>query len=80
MVVDVRFPPVLLVYIPMRDVNVVHSGVIVVVRMSGKEMAPVLPLMQVVGDVVVLVPMLHRVMCVVTLRPGHPAHLSHWQT
>lgn len=76
MVVDVGFSAVLLVHITVRDVHVVHAGMVVLVGMGGQQMTPVLPLMQVVRDVVVLVPVLQGLVHVVTLRPRHRTHLS----
>jgi len=75
MVVDVSLSAVLLVDVTVRDVNVVHGRMVVLVGMCGQQMAPVLSLMQVVRDVVVLVPVLQGLVRVVTLRPRHRAHL-----
>jgi len=74
MVVDVGFPAVLLVHVPMGNVYVFQCGMVVLVRMGGKQMPPVLPLMQIVGDVVVLVPMLQGLVLVMTPLPCHRAH------
>ena len=76
MVVDVSLSAVLLVDVTVRDVNVVHSRMVVLVGMSGQQMAPVLSLVQIVRDVVVLVPVLQGFVGVVTLRPRHRPHLS----
>jgi len=75
-VVDVGLPPVLLVHVSVRDMHVLHGGMVVLVRMGGQQMAPVLSLMQVMRDVVVLVPMLQGVVRVVPLLSRHRAHLS----
>lgn len=58
----------------MWDVHVFQRGVVVLVRVVGLQMTPVLPSMQVVGDVEVLVPMLHPLMLVMTLGSRHRAH------
>jgi hypothetical protein len=79
-VVDVGLSPVLLVHITVRDMHVVHGGMVVLVRMGGEKMTPVLPLMHVVGDVVMLVPVLQGVVRVMTLRPRHRVHLSPGRT
>ena len=42
MVVDVGFPPVLLVEVPVGDVDVVEGWMVVIVRMGGQQMSPVL--------------------------------------
>jgi hypothetical protein len=45
MVVDMSFPPMLLVHVLMGNVHVVHRGMVVLVRMGGEQVTPVLPLM-----------------------------------
>ena len=75
-VVDVCLSPVLSLRVPVGDVHVFQSRVVVLVRMVGLEMTPVLPPMQVVGDVEVLVPVLHFSVLMMTLRPRHRAPLS----
>lgn len=69
MVVDVGFPPVLLVRVPVGNVHVFESRMVVLVSMGGEQMTPVLPLMQVVGDVVMLVSMLHGFVLVMAPAP-----------
>lgn len=65
------FPPMLLVHVPMRDVHVIQCRMVVLVRVGGQQMTPVLPPVQVVRHVVVLVPVLQRLMLVMTLHPRH---------
>lgn len=74
MVVDVCLSPVLILRVPVWDVHVLQRRVVVLVRVVGLQMTPVLPPVQVVGDVEMLVPMLNRVMLVMTLRSRHCAH------
>jgi hypothetical protein len=45
MVVDMSFPPMLLVHIFMGNVHVIHCGMVVLMRMGGEQVTPVLPLM-----------------------------------
>jgi hypothetical protein len=83
MVVDVCLPPVLSLRVPVRDVHVLQCRMVVLVRVVGLQMTPVLPPVQVMGDVEVLVPVLHCSMLMMTLRPRHRVHLSsgrssHW--
>jgi hypothetical protein len=73
-VVDVRLPPVFLVHVPVRDVNMIEGRMVVVVRVGGKQMAPVFSLVQVVRHVIVLVPVLQGLVLVMTLLLRHPAH------
>jgi hypothetical protein len=68
-------PPVLLFGVPVWDVHVVLSGVVVLVRVVGLQVTPVLPPVQVVSDVEVLVPVLQGLMLMMTLCSRHPAHL-----
>jgi hypothetical protein len=75
-VVDVGFPAVFLVDVLMGDVDVFDLGMVVLVRVCGEEMHPVLASMQVVGHVIVLVAMLQGGVCMVTLRPGHAVFTS----
>ena len=78
MVVDVCLPAVLRLGVPVWYVHVVQRGVVVLVCMVGLQVTPVLTPVQVVGDVEVLMPMLHRVVLVMPLRSRHAAHrLSH---
>jgi hypothetical protein len=74
-VVNVRFPPVFLVRVAVGDMNMVQCRMVVLVRVSGQQMTPVLSPMQVVRNVIVLVTVLQGLMLVVPLRPGHLAHL-----
>jgi hypothetical protein len=74
MVVDVRLPSMLILRVPVGDVHVVQRGVIVLVGMVGLKMAPVLTPVQVMSDMEVLVPVLHRVMSMMTLSSRHRAH------
>jgi hypothetical protein len=75
MVVDVGFPPVLLVEVPVGDVDVVEGRMVVIVRVGGQQMSPVLTPVQVVRYVIVLVPVLHGLVLVMTLWLRHRAHL-----
>jgi hypothetical protein len=71
-VVDVGLPSVLLGLILVRDVHVLHLGVVVLVRVSGKEMHPILASMEVMGDVEMLVAMVECVVVMATSRfPSH---------
>jgi hypothetical protein len=81
MVVDVCFPPMLLLRVLVRDVHVIHCRVVVLVSVSGEQVPPVLSLVQVVRDVIMLVAVLQVLMLVVSLLPRHnlsplPARLS----
>ena len=58
MVVDMRFPAMLLFNVPVRDMHVLDASVVVGVAVSGEQVPPVLALMQVVSDVKVLVTVL----------------------
>jgi hypothetical protein len=73
-VVHVRFSTVLLFRIDVRDVHVFHRRVVVLVRVCRQQMHPVLPLMEVMGDVVVLVAMLQRFVLVVAPRLRHDVY------
>jgi hypothetical protein len=73
-VVNVCFPAVLRLRVTMWDVHVVQGGVVVLVKMVGLQVTPLLTPVQVVGDVEVLVPVLHRLMLVMPLRSRHSAH------
>lgn len=57
-IVDVCLPAVLFLHVPVWNVHVVQCGVIVLVRVGGQQMTPVLPPVQVVRGVEVLVPVL----------------------
>ena len=74
MIVNVRFPAMLLVRVPMGNVHVLERGVIVLVDVSGQQMTPVLSLMQVVRDVIVLVAVFQGPVLVMSLVPSHCAH------
>jgi hypothetical protein len=67
-VVDVGFPPVLLGLVLVGDVHVLHLGMVVLVGMGRQEMHPVLPSMEVVGDVIVLVAVVEGVVVMATSR------------
>jgi hypothetical protein len=72
-VVDVGLPTVLLGDVLVRDVRVLDLGMVVLVRVRGEEMDPVLPTMVVMGHVVVLLPVHHGFVMMTTLgRPAHP--------
>lgn len=72
MVVDVGLPPVLLGLVLMRDVHVLHLRMVVLVGVRRQEMHPVLSSMEIVGDVVVLVAVIERVVVMATSRlRGH---------
>jgi hypothetical protein len=58
MIVEVCLPPMLFLHVPVRDVHVLHRGVVVLVSVGWEQVCPVLSLMQVVRDVIVLVAML----------------------
>ena len=73
-IVDVGFPPVFLVEVPVGDVHVIQGGMVVVVGVGGKEMTPVLSLVQVMRHVVVLVPVLQGLVLVMTPFLRHPDH------
>jgi hypothetical protein len=73
-IVDVCFPAMLSLGVPVWDMHVVQGGVVVLVNMVGLQVPPLLTPVQVVGDVEVLVPVLHRFMLVMPLRSRHSAH------
>src|SRR5918992_553963 len=75
MVVHVGFPPMLLVEVPVGDVDVVQGWVVVIVRVGGQQVPPVLAPVQVVRHVIVLVPVLRGFVLVMTLWLRHRAHL-----
>lgn len=71
----------LLVHVLVRDVHVIHRRVVVLVRVSGEQVPPVLSLVQVVRDVIVLVAVPQGLMLVMSLLPRHylsplPARVS----
>jgi hypothetical protein len=72
-VVNVGFSTMLALHVLVRDVHVLYGGMVVIVRMSGQQVSPVLTLMEIVGHVVVLVTVLDAVVLVMTLRSRHPA-------
>jgi hypothetical protein len=67
-VVDVGFPPVLFGLVLVGDVHVLHLGMVVLVGVCRQEMHPVLPSMEVVGDVIVLVAVVEGVVVMATSR------------
>jgi hypothetical protein len=71
-VVDVGLATVLFLRILVRDVHVLDGGMAVVVSVCGQQVTPILTAMVVVGDVVVLVAVLDRVVPVVPARLRHP--------
>lgn len=71
MVVDVCFPPMLLVHVLVRDVHVIYGRMVVLVSVSGEQVPPVLSQVQVVRDVIVLVAMHQGLMLVMSLLPRH---------
>jgi hypothetical protein len=71
-IVDVGFPSVFLVEVPVGDVHVIQGGMVVVVGVGGNEMTPVLSLVQVMRHVVVLVPVHQGLVLVMTLLLRHP--------
>jgi hypothetical protein len=72
-IVHVRLSTMLLVLIDMRDVDVLDRRVVVLMRVRRQEMHPVLSLMEVMGDVIVLVAVLQRFVLVVAPRLRHAA-------
>jgi len=65
-IVHVSLAPVLLRLIRVRDVNVLNRRVVVIVGVRGQQVTPILPPMEIVGDVVVLVPVLDLIVLVMT--------------
>jgi hypothetical protein len=75
MVVNVCLSAMFFLHVLVRSVDVFNFGVVVLVRMRGEEMSPVLTTMQVVRDVEVLVPVHHRSVSVMTFCSlRHPTH------
>src|SRR5947208_15097425 len=70
------FSSMLLVHVLVGDVHVLQCRVVVIVGVGGQQMTPVLSLVQVVRDVVVLVPVPQGLMLVMSLRPRHRPHPS----
>ena len=70
---NVGFSTMLALHVLVRDVHVLHGGMVVIVRMRGQQVSPVLTLMEIVGHVVVLVTVLDAVVLVMTLRSRHRA-------
>jgi len=66
----------LFVHVLMRDVHVLKRRMVVVVCVCRQQMTPVLSLVQIMRDVVVLVPVLQGLMLVMSLRPPHRTHPS----
>ena len=78
MVVHVSFPPMLPFHVPVRDVDVLDLGMVVVVGMSGQQMGPVLAPMQVVRDVEMLVTVFDGVVVVPLRLDRHVSHPFPW--
>jgi hypothetical protein len=72
-VVHVGLPPVLLLLVLVGDVHMVHGGMVVLMGVGRQQMTPVLSAMQIVRHVEVLVPVLHGIVLMMTLRPRHPS-------
>jgi hypothetical protein len=70
-IVEVRLPTVLLLRVTVRDVDVIHRRVVVLVGVRRQQMPPVLSPVQVVSDVEVLMPVLQSVVLMMPLGPGH---------
>jgi hypothetical protein len=73
-IVHVRFSTMLFLRIDVRDMHVLNRWVIVLMRMSGQQMHPVLSLMEVMSDVIVLVAVLECFVLVVAPRLRHDAY------
>jgi hypothetical protein len=54
-IVDVRLTAVLLVHVPVRNVDVIERRMVVIVCVSREQVSPVLSFGEVVGDVEMLV-------------------------
>src|SRR6266542_3388673 len=78
MVVDVRLAAMLLVDVPVGNMHMLHSGMVVRMSVGGGEMSPVLSLMEVVRHVVVLVAMLQGVMLMTSPLLRHPRSPLPW--
>jgi hypothetical protein len=70
-VVDVGFPLVLFGLIPMRNVDVFQRGMVVLVRVGGQQMTPILPFVKIMCNVVMLVTVPHGIVVVMSLPPRH---------
>lgn len=73
-IVHVRLSTMLFLRIDVRDVHVLHRRVIVLMRVRGQQMHPVLSLMEVMSDVIVLVAVLECFVLVVAPRLRHDAY------
>jgi hypothetical protein len=73
-IVHMRLSTVFFLHIDVRDVHVLYRRVIVLMRMGGQQMNPVLPLMEVMGDVIMLVAVLDCFVLVVAPRLRHDAY------
>ena len=69
-----RLSTVLFLHIDVRDVHVLDRRVIVLMRVRGQQMHPVLSLMEVMSDVIVLVAVLECFVLVVAPRLRHDAY------
>ena len=67
----VRLSTMLVVLIDVRDVHVLDRRVVVLMRVGGEQMHPVLSLMEVMRDVIVLVAVLQCLVLVVAPRLRH---------
>ena len=85
MIVDVCLASMLLVHVPVRNVDVIERRVIVIVPVSREQVCPVLSLGEIVGDVEMLVFMNDSVVLVMLRLDSHrrtspephlPAHPS----
>ena len=67
MVVNVGFSTMLALHVLVWNMHMLYGGMVVIVRMGGQEVSPVLTLMEIVGHVVVLVTVLGGRVLVVPL-------------
>jgi hypothetical protein len=67
----VGLTPVLVLHVLVRDMDMLHRGVVVIMAMGRQQMTPVLSHMEVMGHVVVLVAVFDVLVLVVTLRLRH---------
>ena len=77
MVMDMRLSAMLLLDVTVRDVYVLHLGMVVLVHVGGQQVPPVLAAMQVVRHVKVLVTVLDGLV-LMTPRLRHQLPPSHW--
>jgi hypothetical protein len=73
-IVNMGLSTMLFLLIDMRDMHVLDRRVIVFMRVRGQQMHPVLSLMEVMSDVIVLVPVLECFVLVVAPRLRHDAY------